>query len=103
TPMMPAQYGIQMALDTDFDATALTPTADFVQSVVDLTSLRRDWVDVAASMSNVGYRAVFRDPREAFAEAHGDRQVLQPVGILALEKSPRYSFADRMEPIAGRE
>jgi len=102
-PMLPAQHGIRMALDTDYDLTALTPTADFVKSVADLSGRRRDWVDVAASMSNVWYRAVFRDPREAFAEARGDRRVIQPVGILALEKYPRYYFADRVETIADRE
>jgi hypothetical protein len=102
-PMTPAQHGVQMALETDFDLTALTPTTDFVQSVVDLSGLRRDWVDVAASMSNVWYRAVFRDPREAFAEAHGDRRLIQPVGILALEQYPRFYFADRVEPIADRK
>jgi hypothetical protein len=102
-PMMPAQHGVQMALETDFDLTALTPTTDFVQSMADLTDLRRDWVDVAASMSNVWYRAVFRDPGEAFAQAHGDRRVMQPVGILALAKYPRFYFADRVEPIADRK
>jgi hypothetical protein len=101
-PMIPAQYGIRMALDSDYDLTALTPTADFVQSVADLSDLRPDWVDVAASMSNVWYRAVFRAPAEAFAEAHGDRRVLQPVGILAMEHYPRYYFADRVVPIADR-
>lgn len=102
-PMLPAQYGIHMALETDYDQTALTPTADFVQSAAEISGHRRDWVDVAASMSNVWYRAVFRDPREAFAEARGDRRVIQPVGILALEKYPRYSFADRVETIADRK
>ena len=102
-PLIPAQHGIRMALDTDYDLTALTPTADFVQSVTDLSAHRRDWVDIAASMSNVWYRVVFRDPREAFAGARGDRRVLQPVGIIALEKYPRFYFADRVETIASRE
>jgi len=102
-PMIPAQYGIRMALDSDYDLTALIPTADFAQSAADLSYLRRDWVDVAASMSNVWYRVVFRDPREAFEEARGDRRILQPVGILALPHYPRYSFAERLEPIADRK
>ncbi len=101
-PLIPAQYGIRMALDVDYDLTSLTPTADFMQSAGELSDLRRDWVDVVASMSNVWYRAVFREPREAFAEAKGDLRVLQPVGLLALPHYPRYSFAERLEPIAGR-
>jgi hypothetical protein len=101
-PLIPAQYGIRMALDVDYDLTSLTPTADFIQSAGELSGLRRDWVDVVASMSNVWYRAVFREPREAFAEAKGDLRVLQPVGLLALPHYPRYSFAERLEPIAGR-
>jgi hypothetical protein len=102
-PMTPAQYGVRMALDTDYDLTALVPTTDFVQSVADLSGLRRDWVDVAASMSNVWYRAVFIAPQEAFATARGDRRVMQPVGLIALERYPRYYFADRVERIADRE
>ncbi len=101
-PMMPARYGVRMALDQDFDRTALTPTADFVRSAAELSYYRRDWVGVIAAMSNVWYRAVFRDPEQAFAEARGDRRVLQPVGILALEKAPRYFFADRVQTIADR-
>lgn len=102
-PMIPAQYGIRMALDPDYDLTALRPTGDFMLSALELSNLRPDWVEIAASMSNVGYRAVFRAPAEAFAEARGDRRVLQPVGILALEPAPRYYFADRIEPITSRE
>lgn len=102
-PLMPAQHGIRMALEVDYDLTALTPTADFVTSVAELSDLRPDWVDVAASMSNVWYRAVFRVPAEAFGEARGDLRAVQPVGILALEHTPRYFFAEQMEPISGRD
>jgi hypothetical protein len=101
-PMLPAQYGIRMALDTDYDLTALTPTADFVQSVADLSFVRPDWMDVAASMSNISFRAVFRDPAQAIAEARGDRRALQPVAILPMGNNPRFSFADRVEPVADR-
>ena len=101
-PLIPAQYGIRMAFDVDYDLTSLTPTADFVQCASELSALRRDWVDVVAAMSNVWYRAVFRDPREAFAEARGDLRVLQPVGLLALPRAPRYYFAETLVPITDR-
>ena len=101
-PMTPAQHGIRMALDDDYDLTALTPTADFVQSAADLSDLRRDWVDVVASMSNAWYRAVFLAPAETFAEARGNTKIVQPVGIIALEQVPRYRFAGHVEAIADR-
>ena len=101
-PLIPAAFGIRMALDVDYDLTSLTPTADFVQSAADLSAHRRDWVDVVASMSNVWYRAVFREPREAFTAARGDLRVLQPVGLLTLPRNPRYYFAERLVPITDR-
>jgi hypothetical protein len=101
-PMIPAQHGIRTVMDTDYDLTALRPTFDFVQSVADLSDRRREWIDIMASMSNAWYQASFRDPREAFAQAHGDRRILQPVRIIALEKYPRYYFATRVETITDR-
>jgi len=53
-------------------------------------------------MSNAWYQASFRNPKDAFAQARDDRRILQPVGIIALEKYPRYYFASRVETIADR-
>lgn len=102
-PHITAQHGIATALDNDYDKTLLLPTTDFLQSVADLSDSRRDWVEVVAWMSNVWYRAVFIAPQEAFDQAEGDRRVMQPVGILPLARSPRYTFADRMETIRDRK
>jgi hypothetical protein len=98
-PMIPARYGVQTAIDIDIDLTSLQATADFTEAAWALSRWRRDWADVAASMSNVWVRAVFIDPREAFARARGDRRVLEPVGILPFERYPRYFFAERVETI----
>lgn len=102
-PSIPATYGVQTAIDIDFDLTSLRATTDFTEAAWALSRWRRDWADVAASMSNVGARAVFIDPREAFARAKGDRRVLQPVGILPFERYPRYYFAERVESIQGKD
>lgn len=97
--MIPARYGIQTAIDVDFDLTTLQPTADFVDAAWKLARWRRDWADVAASMSNVWFRAVFNAPADAFAESHGDRRTLQPVRILPFAPYPRYFFARQVESI----
>jgi hypothetical protein len=101
-PLIPAQHDIRMVLDVDFDLTSLTPTAEFQQAATELSAHRRDWADIMASMSNAWYRTRFRDPREAFAEARGDRRDVQPVVILPFAKYPRYFFANRVETIADR-
>lgn len=101
-PLIPLTFGIQTAIEDDFDSTSLASTADFSKSVWELAGKRPDWVNAAAAMSNVWYRAVFIDPDEAFAKARGDRRVLQPVRILTLQPSPRYSFAEHIFTIRDR-
>lgn len=102
-PMIPIAHGVQLAIDADYDYTALLPTTDFMKAVTtDLPAVRRDWVDVAASMSNVWYRAVYLDPRTALARAGGDVRAMQPVGILRLERSPRYFFAEHLQTVRDR-
>lgn len=102
-PPIPAGHGVQTVLELDYDLTALLATTDFRAAVRALSGLRPDWLEIAASMSNVWYRAVYLDPAEAFARAGGDRQRMQPVGILRQARSPRYSFAGRLEPIRGAD
>jgi hypothetical protein len=101
-PLIPATFGIQTAIEDDFDSTSLASTADFNTSVWELSDKRPDWVNVIASMSNVWYRVVFIDPRQAYARAHGDLRALRPVRILTLPPSPRYSFAQRIVTIRDR-
>lgn len=101
-PLVPNAHGIQTAIEDDFDATSLLVSADFADAVWQLSDKRPDWVNVAASMSNVWYRAVFIDPRQAFARAQGDLRKLQPVRILTLPPSPRYAFAQQLITIRDR-
>ncbi len=102
-PMTPISHGVQLALDGDYDFTSLLPSSDF-HSVVrnDLPRVRRDWLEVAASMSNVWYRVVYLDPVQALRTAGGDLRKVQPVGILRMERSPRYGFAERVETARDR-
>lgn len=98
-PMVPHAYGVQTAIDVDFDLTSLQPTADFTQAALALARWRRDWADVAASMSNVWYRTAFNPPNEAFALARGKLRDVQPVQLLPFQQYRRYSFAERVESI----
>jgi hypothetical protein len=97
-PMAPIAHGFQLALDGDYDYTSLLASTDFHAAVrADLPRLRPDWLEIAASMSNVWYRVVYQDPRSAFAAAGGRVRDVQPVGILRMERAPRYAFAERIE------
>jgi hypothetical protein len=102
-PMVPHAYGVQTAIDVDYDLTALQPTADFTEAARALARWRRDWADVAASMSNVWYRTAFNVPDEAFAAARGQLRDVQPVQLLPFQQYPRYSFAETVESIRGRD
>lgn len=102
-PMVPHAYGVQTALDVDFDLPALQPTADFTEAMLALAGRRRDWADVAASMSNVWYRTAFRAPEEAFAAARGKLRDVQPVQLLRFERYPRYFFADALESVRDQD
>ena len=102
-PMIPHAYGVQTAIDADFDLTSLQATADFTDAAWALARWRRDWADVAASMSNVWYRTVFSPPGEAFAAARGKLRDVQPVQLLPFERYPRYSFATALESIRDKD
>lgn len=102
-PPIPTQHGIRLALESDYDLTLLLATEDYAASIIDLTFLSKDWVDIAASMSNIWYRLVFIAPDEAFALAQGDRRRVQPVGIISLRKYPRYYFAAGVETVRTRK
>ena len=102
-PLIPSAHGVQTGMDTDFDLTALLPTHEFMQAVWALSDKRADWVEVVAWMSNVWYRAVWMDPKIAFARANGDYRLVEPVGILRMDRAPRYSFPQRLETIHDKD
>ncbi len=103
-PVMPASWGLQAAIEIDFDMTALLPSADFARSAWELSTVRpADWTRMVSSMSNVWYRGVYRDPREALRLAGGDLRAIEPVAFVENEHFPRYYFADELIAIRSRE
>lgn len=91
-PMMPGSWGIATAVEPDLDRTVLLPTADFTDAAWAQARTREDWLERVAAMANVCAVAVFNEPREAFARAGGDTTRVQPVRLIHLPPSPRYSL-----------
>jgi len=98
-PMMPNIWGIRTAIERDLEKTSLLPTANFVDAVWALSYRHEGWAEVVAAMSNVCAIAVYNDPAAAFARAREDRKILQPVRLIHLAPSPRYSIAEAVESI----
>jgi hypothetical protein len=101
-PEIPATYGLRMAIENDYDLTHLLPTTDFVRSMDELARARRDWTEIAASMSNIWFVGNYRDPREAVALSNGDPREIQPVRFVERDHSPRYYFATRIVTMRDR-
>jgi hypothetical protein len=103
-PMTPAGHGVAMAMDRDYDKTALLPTIDFVQSVWDVKrSGREDWWRPMMAMSNAWYRAQYRDFETEKKRVNGRMRRAQAVDFREAEHAPRYYFADQMISIRDRQ
>ena len=103
-PMTPAEHGLRLAMEIDHDLTALQPTEDFVRSMAEIALARPNaWEEIAASMSNVWYRGVYREPNEALRRAGGVFRNVEPVRFLPHERYPRYYFADQIVTIRDRQ
>lgn len=101
-PSMPATYGLQTAIEIDYDLTALRCTADFTQAVFEIARLRpRDWINPVAAMSNVWFVGVFERPDVALARAGGRVRDVRPVRFVEGRHHPRYYFAEKMVTIRG--
>ena len=75
-PMLPARWGIPMALEVDYDSTSLIPTSEMLK-VMRAAPQRRDLV---AAMSNITIRA-----------ERGN-----PIRVVPMGANPRYYFADQL-------
>jgi hypothetical protein len=100
-PLMPGSWGIATAVEPDFDRTSLLPTADFVDAVWTMSRKDARWADVVAAAANVCAMAMFEDAEDAFARAGNDLTAVQPVRLIDLPPSPRYSFAESMSATFG--
>ena len=101
-PRNGAYWDFRYAIDTDYDQTYLTPTADFVTAYRMLRdSGRIGWEEPLMAMSNARYRGSFRSFADEAQRTGGRFEEMQPVQFLPAEtKNPRYYFADQMEPVA---
>jgi hypothetical protein len=103
-PMIPAQYGLRLVHEADYDLTGLLPTEDFTKASWELS--RRNpgiWLDTVAAMSNVWYVAAYRKYDEAIVLARGKIREMQPVRWVEGKHYPRYYFADQLETVHGRD
>jgi len=103
-PMTPAGNGLNMAIERDYDKTALLPTVDLVDSVWDVKrSGRADWWKPFVAMSNVWYRGVYKpfDPEKK--RVHGKMKSAEPVQFVEVDHHPRYYFADQIVTIRDRK
>jgi hypothetical protein len=102
-PMTPAGAGLHMAIERDYDKTALLPTIDFADSVWDIKrSGRADWWKPATAMANVWYRGLYANYDREKARVKGNMKAAQAVDFVEIEHNPRYYFADQLVTIRDR-
>ncbi|MEA2490970.1 MAG: hypothetical protein QOH21_2762 [Acidobacteriota bacterium] len=98
-PHIPARYGIRTVMDRDYDRTALLPTADFTDAMMELSRKTSDWQRPLEAMSNVWYRALYRRYESEMARTGGDPSLVQPVAFVKVGEHPRYYFAEEIVPV----
>jgi hypothetical protein len=96
-PMTPVGHGVQLAVDRDYDKTALIPTIDFTEAVWDLKrSGREDWWRPVMAMTNAWYRAEYKPYDEERKRVNGRMERARPVRFVEGEHYPRYYFAEEL-------
>lgn len=102
-PMTPVAHDLNMAIERDYDKTALLPTLDFIDSVWDIKrSGRSDWFVPVMAMSNSWYRANYKPFEEEKKRVGGKMEEAEPIQFLEVAHHPRYYFADQMLKIDNR-
>jgi hypothetical protein len=101
-PMLPAGISVPMALEGDYDRTALFPTADFYAVFENfMASGPRRAADLMLAMSNVRARILYRDYQRLLSTVLTDPEPVTPVVVVAAAGNPRYYFADRLVQVGG--
>jgi len=90
-PHMNATWGIESALNSDIDQTALLPTAELLAAMRELRQRTPRWVEPLAAISGVGFRAVFSPIAQA-----GRGTSIRPIVFVPLPAVSRFYFADRI-------
>jgi hypothetical protein len=103
-PMTPVASDLQMALERDYDKTALVPTIDLVESVWDVKRAgRTDWWEPFVAMANVRYRGVYK-PFQEERKRVGPKNLknAEAIRFIDVGSHPRYYFADQIVTIRDR-
>lgn len=102
-PMTPAGHGLHMAIERDYDKTALLPTIDLTDSVWDVKrSGRAGWWKPFVAMSNVRYRGVYKPFEEEKKRVGGNLKEAEAIQFIEVDLQPRYYFADQIVTIRDR-
>lgn len=103
-PMVPVGYDVQLAMERDYDKTALLPTIAFTEAVWDIKRAGRvDWYRPVMAMSNAWYRAMHRPYEQERKRVNGRMEKAIPVNFVEGEHYPRYYFADEMVSIRDKD
>jgi len=96
-PMTTASWGFQTVLERDYDKTALLSTVDFTDAMWRVRDAKqKEWAELFMSMSNVGFRGVYRPFESEKKRTGGDFKKSIPVTFLPIAATPRYYFADQI-------
>jgi Bacterial membrane protein YfhO len=102
-PWTPAAWGYSVVLQRDIDRTALLPTVDLVEAMVEVKKAGRpDWAEIFMGMSNAAYDAVFRAYPEEMRRIRGDWRKVAPIEFIGRRTPPRFSFATSLIRIRNR-
>ena len=103
-PPIPSEFGLQTAMESDFDFTSLNTTDDFIAAMTKIGYRSASgWPQPMAAMSNAWFHTQYRPLADARARAGGDVRKLQPVAYLPLQPHPRYYFASSVVSIRNRD
>lgn len=102
-PQTPATWGFGMALERDYDKTALLPTVDLTDAMWKV----RDggatwWRSQFMAMSNAWYYTEYRPFAAEKARVKGELRRAQALDFRKGGEPPRYYFADEIVPIRGK-
>ncbi|MFL6246358.1 MAG: hypothetical protein ACJ74H_10065 [Thermoanaerobaculia bacterium] len=98
-----AAYGVRTAAEVDYDLTGLRTSDEFTRAAVALQKINPDLLDTIAAMSNVRYVGFYRAPAEAYQEAGGDAERVNPIRFVERPAQPRYYFASAMATARDRQ
>jgi hypothetical protein len=98
-----AAYGVRTAAEVDYDLTGLRTSDELTRAAVELHKRSPNALDAISAMSNVRYVAFYRRPEQAYAEAGGDVERVNPIRFIERPAQPRYYFASAVATARDRK